>query len=73
MTTPSVVATADAALAAAIVVLVLQAAQAPTVAVVAAVVVAFLGVWGTLFPLQRHTLHRTRSAMGRRNSLPRPR
>jgi hypothetical protein len=55
--TPTIVAAVDAALAAATVVLVLQAAEASTAAVVAAGVAAFLGVWGTLFPLQRHTLH----------------
>jgi hypothetical protein len=54
--TPTIVATVDAALAAAIVVLVLQAAEAPRAAVVAGGVVAFLVVWGTLFPLQRHIL-----------------
>jgi hypothetical protein len=54
---PTIVATVDAALAAAIVVLIVQAAEAPTAAVVAAGLAAFLGVWGTLFPLQRHTLY----------------
>ena len=42
---------------AAVVVLLLQAAQASRAALVAGGVVAFLAVWGTLFPLQRHTLH----------------
>jgi len=55
--TPTIVATVDAALAAAIVVLVLQVVEAPRAALVADGVVAFLAVWGTLFPLQRHTLH----------------
>jgi hypothetical protein len=55
--TPTIVATVDAALAAAIVVLVVQVAEAPTAAVVAGGVVAFLTVWGALFPLQRYTLH----------------
>jgi hypothetical protein len=53
--TPTIVATVDAALAAAIAVLVLQAAEAPTVALVAGGVAAFLAVWGGLMPLQRHT------------------
>jgi hypothetical protein len=54
--TPTIVATVDAALAAAIAVLVLQAVEAPRAAVVAAGVVAFLAVWGGLMPLQRHTV-----------------
>jgi hypothetical protein len=53
--TPTIVATVDAALAAAIAVLVLQAVDAPRAAVVAAGVVAFLVVWGGLMPLQRHS------------------
>jgi hypothetical protein len=52
--TPIIVATVVAALAAAIAVLVLQAVEAPRVAVVVAGVVAFLAVWGGLLPLQRH-------------------
>jgi hypothetical protein len=48
--TPTIVVTVDAALAAAIVVLVVQAAEASTAAMVAAGAVAFLAVWGTLFP-----------------------
>jgi hypothetical protein len=36
-------------------VLVLQAAEAATVAVVAGGAAAFLTVWGGLMPLQRHT------------------
>ena len=54
--TPTIVATVDAALAAAIAVLVLQAAGAATAAVVAGGVVGFLAVWGGLMPLQRHTV-----------------
>jgi hypothetical protein len=54
--TPTIVATVDAALAAAIVVLVLQVAEAPRAAAVAGGVVAFLAVWGTLFRLQLYTL-----------------
>jgi hypothetical protein len=61
--TPTIVATVDAALAAAIAVLVLQAAGAATAVVVAGGAVAFLAVWGGLMPLQRHTAdplrHRT--------------
>ena len=53
--TPTIVATVDAALAAAIAVLVLQAAEAPTAVMVAAGAAAFLAVWGGLMPLQRHT------------------
>jgi hypothetical protein len=53
--TPTIVATVDAALAAAIAVLVLQAAEAAKVALVAGGMVAFLAVWGGLMPLQRHT------------------
>jgi hypothetical protein len=54
--TPTIVATVDAALATVIVVLLVQVAEVPRAAVVAAGVVAFLVVWGTLFPLQRHVL-----------------
>jgi hypothetical protein len=54
--TPTIVATVDAALAAAIVVLVMQVAGASRGALVAGGVVAFVVVWGTLFPLQRQTL-----------------
>jgi hypothetical protein len=55
--TPTIVATVDAALAAAIVVLVTQAAEASTAAVVSGGATAFLVVWGALFQLQRYTLH----------------
>ncbi len=54
--TPTIVVTVDAAFAAAIAVLVLQAAEAATAALVAGGVVAFLAVWGGLMPLQRHTV-----------------
>jgi hypothetical protein len=54
--TPTIVATVVAALAAAVVVLVLQVAEVPRAAVVAGGVVAFLAVWGGLFLLQRHSL-----------------
>ena len=54
--TPTIVATVDATLAATIVVLLLQIAEAPTAALVAGGAVAFLAVWGILFPLQRQIL-----------------
>ena len=54
--TPTIVATVDAALAAAMVLLGLQAAEAPRAVAVAGGVVAFLLVWGTLFWLQLQTL-----------------
>jgi hypothetical protein len=53
--TPTIVATVDAAVAAAIAVLVLQTAEAPRAAVVAGGVVAFVAVWGGLMLLQRHS------------------
>lgn len=59
--TPSIVATVDAALATAMVVLGLQAAEAPKAVAVAGGVVAFVLVWGTLFRLQRLTLRPFRS------------
>ena len=49
--TLTIVATVDAALAAVIVVLIMQAAEAPTAALVAGGVVAFLTVWGERFAL----------------------
>jgi hypothetical protein len=54
--TPTIVATVDAALAAAIVVLLLQIAEAGRAAAVAGGAVAFVVVWGVLFRLQLHTL-----------------
>jgi hypothetical protein len=54
--TPTIVATVVAALGAAIVVLLLQVAEAPRAAAVAGGAVAFLAVWGVLFRLQLHTL-----------------
>jgi hypothetical protein len=54
--TPTIVATVDAALGAAIAVLVLQAAGAATAVVVAGGVVGFLAVWGGLMPLQRQII-----------------
>jgi hypothetical protein len=56
VTTPTIVATVDAAVATAIVVLAGLAVEAPTAAVVAAGVVAFLVTWGALFSLQRLSL-----------------
>ena len=54
--TPTIVATVDAALAAAIVVLLLHAGEAPRAAEVAGGIVALVVVWGVLFRLQLHTL-----------------
>jgi hypothetical protein len=53
---PTIVATVDAALAAAIVVLVVRAAEAATVVAVVAGAVVFLVVWAVLFLLQRRAL-----------------
>jgi hypothetical protein len=54
--TPTIVATVDAALAAAIVVLLLQVADASRAAEVAGGLMAFAVVWGLLLRLQLHTL-----------------
>jgi hypothetical protein len=54
--TPTIVATVDSALAAAIVVLLLQVGEAPRAAQVAGGMVAFAVVWGVLLRLQLHTL-----------------
>jgi hypothetical protein len=54
--TPTIVATVDAALATAIVVLLLDVGEAPRAAEVAGGTVAFAAVWGVLFGLQLHTL-----------------
>jgi hypothetical protein len=59
--TPTIVATVDAALAAAVVVLLLQVAEAPRAAAVAGGAVAFLVVWGVLFGLQLLTLRPLRT------------
>jgi hypothetical protein len=56
VTTPTIVATVDAAVGTAIVVVAALALDAPTGAAVAAGVVAFLVVWGALFSLQRSNL-----------------
>jgi hypothetical protein len=61
VTAPTLVATVDAAIATAIVVLLLQATAAPPVAVVAAGAVAFLVVWGALFSVNARTLGATAS------------
>jgi hypothetical protein len=65
VTTPTIVATVDAAVATAIVVLAGLAAEATTGAVMAAGVVAFLVVWGALFSLQRMNLAVLRRASTR--------
>jgi hypothetical protein len=62
VTTPTIVATIDAALAATIVVLAVQAVDASTAAAVAAGAVAFAGVWVALVPLQRRNLAAIRTA-----------
>jgi hypothetical protein len=54
--TPTIVATVDAALAAAVVVLLLQVADTSRTAAIAGGVAAFLLVWSVLFRLQLHTL-----------------
>ena len=53
VSTPTIIAAVDAALATVIVVLVMQVAEAPWAAVVPAGVAAFLAVFGTLFSRQR--------------------
>jgi hypothetical protein len=55
-TTPTIVATVDAAIASAIAVLLMQAAAAPSVAVVTTGAVTFAFVWGALFSLHVWTL-----------------
>jgi hypothetical protein len=59
--TPSIVATVDSALATAVVVLGMQAVQAPRTAAVAGGVASFLLVWALLFWLQRQTLRPLRA------------
>jgi hypothetical protein len=54
--TPTIVATVDAAVATAVVVLLLQVGEAPRAAEIAGGIVAFAAVWGVLFRLQLHTL-----------------
>jgi hypothetical protein len=65
ITTPTVVATVDAAIATAIVVLLVQAAAAPPVVVVAAGAVAFPAVWGALFSLHVWTMRALRTVKPR--------
>jgi hypothetical protein len=65
VTTPTIVATVDAALAAAVVVLVAQAVDASTAATVAAGAVAFAGVLGALVPMQRRNLDAIRGTAAR--------
>jgi hypothetical protein len=68
--TPTIVATVDSALAAAIVVLLLQLGDAPLAAEVAAGAVTFALVWGVLLRLQLHALHPLR---GKSPRFPTPR
>jgi hypothetical protein len=68
--TPTIVGTVDAALAAAIVVLVLQAVEAPRAALVAGGAVAFVAVWGVLFRLQLRSLRAFRNTTPRFPSPP---
>jgi hypothetical protein len=63
--TPTIVATVDAALAAVIVVLLLQVAEAPRAAAVAGGAVAFLAVWGVLFRQQLQSLRPFRNTTRR--------
>jgi hypothetical protein len=56
VTTPTIVATIDAAVAATVAVLITQVLGASTTVVVAAGIVAFLALWGALLLLQRQTL-----------------
>jgi hypothetical protein len=65
VTTPTIVATVDAALATVIVVLVVQAVNASTATAVLAGTVTFAGVWGLLMPLQRTSVTAIRAAATR--------
>jgi hypothetical protein len=65
VTTPTIVATVDAALATVIVVLVVQAVDASTATAVLAGTVTFAGVWGLLMPLQRTSVTAIRAAATR--------
>jgi hypothetical protein len=71
--TPTIVATVDAALAAAIVVLLLDAGEAPRAAQVAGGMLAFAAVWGVLLRLQLHTLRPLRGKTPRFPTPPGPR
>jgi hypothetical protein len=68
--TPMLVATVDAAIAAAIVVLLLQVGEAPDAAQVAGGLIAFAVVWAVLFRLQLHTLRPLRGKTPRFPSPP---
>ena len=68
--TPMIVATVDAALAAAIVVLLLQVGEAARATEIAGGVLAFALVWGVLFRLQLHTLRPLRGKVPRFPSPP---
>jgi pyrimidine deaminase RibD-like protein len=65
ITAPTLVATVDAAIATAIVVLLMQAAAAPSVAVVATGAIAFPVVWGALFSLNAQTAQTLRATRPR--------
>jgi hypothetical protein len=65
VTTPTVVATVDAALATVIVVLLAQAVDASTATAVLAGAVTFAGVWGLLVPMQRDSVTAIRSSVAR--------
>lgn len=65
VTTPTIVATVDAALATVIVVLVAQAVDASTATAVLAGAVTFAGVWGALMPMQRSSLAAVRASAAR--------
>ncbi len=70
VTTPTIVATVDAALATVIVVLVVQAVDASTATAVLAGTVTFAGVWGLLLPMQRSSVTAIRSGVTRFPSPP---
>ena len=70
--TPMIVATVDAALAAAIVVLLLQVGEASRAAEIAGGMLAFALVWGVLFGLQLHTLRPLRGKAPRFPTPPDP-
>ena len=70
--TPTIVATVDAALAAAIVVLLLQVGDAPRAAEVVGGTIAFAAVWGVLLRLQLHSLRPLRGTTPRFPAPPDP-
>jgi hypothetical protein len=65
VTTPTIIATVDAALATVIVVLVVQAMDASTAAAVVAGMVTFAAAWGALMPMQRNSVTAIRSSAHR--------